>query len=332
LRLIIGDCCAENDEALLPLTAGFSQKLKIFLSSFFFIGNNVIYSKAGAVPSEKPARNQQSQHSSGIKITRKKLYVVAAVIVIAVVAVALLIPQGAAIIPLNVEYTVGEKMMYQTAEPLTYQPSNATTVVRPFVPDTGTVDLNATATVEVIAFDGETYTLNRTMTLDTGTSLVTASLIEKVNKTGYSTYLLAEGNALASNASSNSLTALLERPEVKVGESWQIPLDSSNENVSITGDMTLTFGGIQNITVPAGTYTVFRIDMSSSNVIMTTKTHASNSTTSMSSVISSSGETYIEYGTGRQIAYSMENTVYNEEIGLNYTLSANTTLVQHIKP
>jgi hypothetical protein len=272
-------------------------------------------------------------YSSGSKRFGKKLYTLAAIIVVAVVAVAFLIPQGAAIIPLSVEYTVEEKMIYQTTETITFQTSNTTTGLPPFGPDTSTVNLNATAIVEVIDFDGEVFTLNRTMSLETGVHPISVSLIEKVNKTGYSTYFLDEGNVLMSNASSsNPLTALLERPEVKVGESWQIPMNSGSANVNITGSMTLTFGGIQDIIVPAGTYTVFRIDTSSNNVVMTLKTPTSSTNMSVSTTISMNGQMYIEYGTGRQIASTMESTVHNEAVGLNYALSANTTLVQHIKP
>ena len=279
-------------------------------------------SKADTVPSEIS--------SLGSKRFGKKFYALAALIVVAVVAVALLIPQGAAIIPLSVEYTVGEKLVYQTTETITFQTSNTTVGLPPYGP-TGTVNLNATAIVEVVDFDNETYTLKHTMTLDTGAQLISASFIEKVNKTGYSTYLAVEGNVLTPNATSSIITGLLERPEVKVGESWQIPLSSTSANVSITGSMTLTFAGIENITVPAGTYQVFRIDASSSNVVITLKP-PSNINMSMSTIISSNGQMYIEYGTGRRIATTVESTVQNEAIGLNYTLSATTTLVQHIKP
>jgi hypothetical protein len=282
----------------------------------------VFNSKADTVPSEIS--------SLGRKRFGKKLYALGALIAIAVVAVALLVPQGAAIIPLSVEYTVGEKLVYHTAETIVYQTSNTTAGLPPYGP-TGTTNLNATTIVEVIDFDNETYTLNHTATLDTGAKPISASFIEKVNKTGYSIYLAVEGNVLTPNATSSIITGLLERPEVKVGESWQIPLTSTSAHVTVTGSMTLTFAGIENITVLAGTYQVFRIDAASSNVVMTVKL-PSNTNMSMSTIINSSGQIYIEYGTGRRIATTMESTVHNEAIGLNYTLSANTTLIQHIKP
>lgn len=293
----------------------------------------MLNSKADTVPSEKSSPNQVGMHSLGIKRFGKKIfYAIATIIVIAVIAVALLIPQGAATIPLTVEYTVGEKMIYNTTETITFQ-ANATAIPlgnASQIPNT--TDINSTLIVEVVDFDGECYTLNHTMMAMLGAP-VSMSFIEKVNKTGYSTYFLAEGaHVLASNMSSNPLTGLLERPEVKVGESWQIPLNSGNANINITGSMTLTFGGIQDISVPAGTYKVFKIDTTCGTLIMNYKTPTSNTNMSVSTTISMKGQIYIEYGTGRQIASIMESTVHNEAVGLNYTLSANTTLVQHIKP
>jgi spore germination protein YaaH len=81
--------------------------------------------------------------------------------------------------------------------------------------------------------------------------------------------------------------------------------------------------------VPAGTYQVFRIDTSTSNVT-TTFTHQSK-TSFMNTITSTKGQTYIEYGTGRQILFTTESIVYREGMR-NYTRSVNTTLVQHIKP
>ncbi|MCW4045052.1 MAG: hypothetical protein NWE94_05990 [Candidatus Bathyarchaeota archaeon] len=289
--------------------------------------------RAFSVPFDAPlAPNKPATYASYRRIA-KPLYVAAAVIAVVAVAVAFLVQQGAAIIPLSVEYTVGEKMIYHTTETIEYQPSNATTTdLPPFAPDLSKINVSATTIVEVTDFDNETYTLNHTSNLDTGTQLITASFVEKLNKTGYSTRIAVQGPVLPSNTTSSTvITGLLERPEVKVGETWEIPLSSTSPNVTITGAMTLTFAGIENITVPAGTYQVYRIDAASSNVTITINPQP-NTNTTISTIISSKGQMYIEYGTGRRIATTTQSTVYNEAIGLNYTLTANTTLIEHIKP
>jgi hypothetical protein len=277
----------------------------------------VVNSRTDTVSSEKPSLSQPERHSAGSKRFGKKLYAVATIIMIAVIAVALLIPQGAATIPLNVEYEIGEKMVYF--------------ITQAEILKTDTTTSNVTDIVEVIDFDGETYTLNHTIPVDTDVQSIRVSFIEKVNKIGYSTYFSAEGKVLPFDTpNSDTLTGLLERPEVKVGESWQIPISSTNPNIITTGTMTITFAGIQNITVPAGTYQVFRIDTSSSNVTTTFK-HQSKTNWSMNTITSMNGQTYIEYGTGRQILSTTESIVYRESMR-NYTRSVNTTLVQHIKP
>jgi hypothetical protein len=278
----------------------------------------LVKSRAHTVSSEKPPLNQPEMHSAGSKRFRKKLYAVATIIMIAVIAVALLIPQGAATIPLNVEYEIGEKMVYFITQADIFK--------------TDTKSSNLTDIVEVIDFDGETYTLNHTIPSDTDVQSIRVSFIEKVNKTGYSAYFSVEGNVLPFDTpNSDILTGLVDRPEVKVGESWQIPISSANPNIITTGTMTITFAGIQNITVPAGTYQVFRVDTSSSNVTTTFK-HQSGTNWSMNTIISMNSQTYIEYGTGRQIASTTESIIRMGTSTRNYTRAVNTTLVQHIKP
>jgi hypothetical protein len=278
----------------------------------------VVNSRTDTVSSEKPSLSQPERHSAGSKRFGKKLYAVATIIMIAVIAVALLIPQGAATIPLNAEYEIGEKLVYLITQAEIFK--------------TGATTSNLTDIVEVTDFDGETYTLNHTIPSDTDDQPIRVSFIEKVNKTGYSAYFSAEGKVLPfDNPNSNILTVLVDRPEVKVGESWQIPISSNNPNIITTGTMTITFAGIQNITVPTGTYQVFRIDTTSSNITTTFK-HQSGTNWNMNTVISMNSQTYIEYGTGRQIASTTESIISIGTSTRNYTRSVNTTLVQHIKP
>ena len=75
-----------------------------------------MFRKVNTSPSENPnSPDRPALHSAGIKRFGKKLYAITfALIAIVIVVVALLIPQGAAAIPLNVNYVVGEKMIYNT--------------------------------------------------------------------------------------------------------------------------------------------------------------------------------------------------------------------------
>ena len=296
--------------------------------------------KVNSVPSETPsAPSQPALRTSGIKRFGKKLYAVAAIVVIAVIAIALLIPQGAATIPLSVEYTVGEKMVYNTTETVTFQPDDTEMSTDQSGQIPNTIDINSTDIAEVLDFDGEYYTLNRTITGTLGHTPVSISFIERVNKTGYTGHFLpgATEQVMTSNMSDNPfVTALLDKPEVKVGDTWQVPLSSGNSKVSITGVLTIKFGGIQDITVPAGTYRVFKIDFSSSDFTMSAKlsTSANSTIAPFTTKISVSGQVYIEYGTCRQIQSNMQMVSSTQAVGASATIStsAQTTLVQHIKP
>jgi hypothetical protein len=102
--------------------------------------------------------------------------------------------------------------------------------------------------------------------------------------------------------------------------------------------MTITFGGIQNITVPAGTYEVFKVD-TLSNLTMSIKLPTSGNYTNPPFTVNMtiSGQTYIEYGTCRRIESNMQMTQMpssSQAGGTSATISisAKTTLVQHIKP
>jgi hypothetical protein len=289
-----------------------------------------MFNKANSVPSapEQPALQASSKKRFG-----RKLYVTAAaLVVLAVVAAALLIPQGAATIPLNVNFTVGEKMVYNTTEQITVLEYN-TTVGQP--PEDTII--NMTSIVEVVDFDGDYYTLNHTYTIVSGAFYPPSnsfSHLEKINKTGYSTYIFPGGTQTVTNASGNLyLTELLNRSEVKVGDKWTVPLDTGNANFGMTGELTMTFGGFQDITVPAGTYRVFRVDMTSSN--LTLRTSASGYGNNLHfAILTQSGTMYMEYGTLRPIKNTMQETVSIQSASVNYTysLTSQTELVQHIIP
>jgi hypothetical protein len=100
----------------------------------------------------------------------------------------------------------------------------------------------------------------------------------------------------------------------------------------------MTFGGIQDLTVPAGTYRVFRIDIASNKLQMTLNTSAGTSNPavqgSLSMNLGVNYQIYIEYGTMRQIKSTMQETASYQSTLFNMTvqMGMDTTLSQHIKP
>ena len=269
---------------------------------------------------EQPTLSNQSELLSTSPKSRKRLYAVLTLVAVVVIAVAFFIPKSAAAIPLSLNYQVGEKLVYTTTE----------TVTTPVGNITKTGSINSTSSLEVVDFDGEYYTLNKTidLMLDKPSSI---SMIEKINKTGYARYFLPGGTAaLFGNTSSNPvLASLLSKPDAKVGDIWQIPLNSGSSTIGTTGDLTLTFADIQEITVPAGTYKIFRIDIASNNLNSHVDVSAGRSDTSMSF----SGSIYLEYGTCRQIKSDIQIITTTQSTFMNYSISYNSqmTLTQHIK-
>jgi len=229
-----------------------------------------LYFKPFASSSELPSSAEQPIQLAKNKRFGKKFYAVIAVIAVAIIVSALFIPQGAATIPLDVNYTVGEKMVYDTTLTMTFDSSSTTlgSALSSLMPNTTSV--NAQQTIEVMSFDGENYLLNHTTIMTILNKPVSFSMLEKMNKTGYSTYLFNIGNTqqeipISGPTSNSYLAQVLSKPEAKVGESFTIPYPST-EGLQITGDLTVKFNGLEDLTTSAGTYKVFRIDMISNGI------------------------------------------------------------------
>jgi hypothetical protein len=304
-----------------------------------------MFVKTCSVPSDNPSAPVQS--STTISPKRKfgkKFYIAFAAVIVAVIIVAaLFVPQGSAVIPLEVNYAVGEKMVYDTVMTGTFQVDNSTLPSGMIGLGTPSMTLNSQETIEVIDFDGEYYTLNHTTTVTISGKPFSISMLERMNKTGYSTYMFNFGNTSlevpnTSVTGNNYLSQLLNKPEVKIGDTITVPFPSPSPLIAVTGDLTITFGGLEDLSVPAGNYKVFRIDIKSNNLKMSLNPPTSNSSIYTSMNISMNTEMnyqiYMEYGTLRQIKSTMQNAMSYHSSMMNYTmnLSNEMTLVQHIKP
>ncbi len=283
------------------------------------------------------APNQRELHHSSFKRLGKKPYVIgAAVVAVAVIACALLIPQGEASIQLNVNYAVGEKMVYVTIMSGTFESFNETSSSKSPSPKNYTA--SATDSIEVVDFDNECYTLNHTMTLN---NIATAfSMLEKMNKTGYSSYIFNIGNRTqeAPNngiTSSSYLAQLLSKPEVKVGDTITVPYPAFS-GITTNGDLKISFKGYEDVSTPAGTFRVFKVEMTSENITMHLDT--SNPEINVSSKLSMRYTAYLESGTMRLIKSTMQENVSTQSTfhltELNYAmhLTMDMTLNQDIKP
>jgi hypothetical protein len=305
---------------------------------------NSIRAKLFAISSELPSSNEQPISSSPVKRRwlGKKFFALVAITAVAIIAVALFVPLGQAVIPLNVDYTVGEKMVYDSTITASYDNApSATTGFSAIMPKNTTI--NSQQTIEVTGFDGEYYTLNHTMTMNLSNRPITISMIEKMNKTGYSAYLLNLGSSqqeIPNNGftSTSYLAQLLNQPEVKVGDSVNVPFPTGNSSLGITGDLKMTFKGIEDLTVPAGTYKVFRIDITGNDLKMNYQSPLrglSNFTPLNITIgMDMNYQIYMEYGTMRQIKASMQESISTQSSTMNYgmKMSMDMTLIEHTKP
>jgi hypothetical protein len=201
--------------------------------------------------------------------------------------------------------------------------------------------VSARQTVAVIAFDGEYYTLNQTTTMMLFDKPLRVSMLQRMNKTGCSTYLFNVGGTEheipdTSFDSNSYLTQLLSRSEVKVGDSINVPFPSAVSSMGMAGGLTMTFRGIEDITVPAGTNKVFRIDITSHGLSMSYNPSMTTMGMNLTAKtdIDLNYHIYMEYGTLRQIKSTMQEAVSLQSSTMNYMMSLSTgmTLNEHVKP
>lgn len=177
--------------------------------------------------------------------------------IIVIIGAFLLVPQGNAnIVPLGVHYTAGEKLTYDVTTSTSSQTGNTST----------SYSSQGTLTVEVVSFDGSTYTLNYTTTNSLAGYSMTTSRLLQVKETDMVNVLTLLPVALQQytstvNDTNPIVTAVFNQSQAKVGDTWQIPLNTPQTGAS-AGEITITFKAIQDLTVPAGNFKVFRIDFS----------------------------------------------------------------------
>lgn len=237
------------------------------------------------------------------KRSRKRIYTFLGIVAVVAVAstlifVFLTVPNVGATIPLEYNYTPGESLTY-----------NATITGNSLTPETVTVSM------DIISFDGENYTLNETMPLD--------SFTENVNKTGASLPNVWQA------VYCRPFGSFFPKDEARVGETWQVPMSSGDSTYYVfNGTITYKFGDIQDITVPAGTYKVFKADVSGSNLTMVVKL----STGKIYENMTITSQIYMEYGTccliESETQENMSMALNNQSIPAVYDGSVQTILIE----
>ncbi len=194
----------------------------------------------------------------------KKLYTIAgglAVLVIIAVT-ALLIPQGSSSpVQLSLQYTVGDHMVYDISSTVTGQQTG--------IPLSSPTVYNSTISLDVLSFDGENYVLNETLTTTIINHPLPPITLNVSKNNYYDNFMAPGGPAIFYNINNNpTLVSYLAKSQVNIGDVWQMPVNTGNASLGLTGEITMKFSGFQDLTVPAGTYKTFKIDTSTDNLTM----------------------------------------------------------------
>jgi hypothetical protein len=231
------------------------------------------------------------------------------------------------LLPLTYNYTSGEEMDYN----LSYNVTNLTiSPVNQNVSETGTLALN------IISFDGENYTINETLTIHILNQTFATSATYAMNKTGYITPVNSTAETSMMLSWFFDFNMMFQKSQAEPGDTWQVPFSTlmpNTPNATLNGNLNETFGDIQNLTVPAGTYRVFNLNLSGANLTMvSTIPYPINQ--SMFENFTLNGQTYLEYGTCRMIQTNLQMSItYSTGTQTsNETLTEQVELVKHINP
>lgn len=285
-------------------------------------GVKVLAESGGSSVSGEPVPPPPPTSVEPIRKSRKRLYAVLGIVLVAVlisvVVITFFVPRGLGeTIPYGFNYAVGEKMVYDL--------SLSVNAGGQSMSETGTISM------EVLSFDGGNYTINETVAFTVqGMPQQEVSFTVRMNKFGQMTDFSGVPSEMQSIYSMfggvPGFGSAFNKTEARVGESWQLPLDFGNSTFSMSGTMNYKFGEVQNVTMDAGPFKTFKIDISTSDV------HASMSGVSMN--IDMHGWILQEYGTCRLIDMNMEatETVSGQGQSMTMTMSMQMTLRQYITP
>jgi hypothetical protein len=252
--------------------------------------------------------------------------------VLLVAAVSITFP-ARAVIPLDIDFKVGEKLIYDTTTTRVYtSEENSSQSSLPNVDSTKEI-------IDVTGYDGQSYTLNHTV--QNLNQSIRTLFTETLSTTGASILHIKMGDDTVNGSGGryafvpNVLELLTKEPQARVADSWRIPYESSSAEAS--GDLIITFYGLENLTVPAGTYNVFKVGIRSDNI----NVHYTVLRNGFEAKVAEDFniQIYFEYGSLRQIKYDSQGSISIEQVGdqsflngIPKSVQEETVLIKHTKP
>lgn len=270
-----------------------------------------------------------------LKRSRRKLYAVISVLIVVSIILAsflALAPSGETM-DLNLKYSIGERMVYQTTGYQTHEWINTS------LPSPGSdihynnSTIHTIKPIEVIGESNNLYSVNLN-TQSEQTDYPPFYGIENVSKNPCNSFLTGYGAPLIFDSASNNaeLAAYYHKTSVRAGDIWTLQL-SGNTSFALVGQVTIKFAGIQELTVPAGTYRTMRIDVSS-NILTYDPNGPSPVIRTKDMTLQFNGTTYLEQSTCRLIKADCSQVFTWNASGVNSTntLHSQEILIQQTKP
>ena len=298
-----------------------------------FLNNNF---RAIPDPTESPQQNELTPQP---RKNRKKLYL--AVVATAIIATLVIVAFAATFfIPKDSNGTIFTGLNYRIGEKMTYAHSTTMSTQIGSLPSYS-VTSTSTETKEVSNFDGENYTFNCAATTTTLGKTTINNYTEKVDKISFISTLSTSFSTLfqiiAPNVTANSLmSGQYNQSEAKTGDTWKIPLNTTDAGAAITGDMSITFDSKQGLTTPAGAFKVYKVELSSANITV----DLSNSTASYgletleTFQTTVSGQMYMEQNSGLLVQSNVHtaSTIKTNGQNVNLGITIQTNLQEHSVP
>jgi hypothetical protein len=269
-----------------------------------------------------------------MKRSRRKLYaaVSAVAVVIILSASFVFVPPGETM-DFWLSYSIGERMVYNVTEVVVNQKTNTSIAGLPQA--TGTNYFNSTIAYEVMNITNGCYIIDETQApslTDHGKQTNPTTLNVSINPC-YSVLIPQGGPLIFFNASNNpTIAAYLEETSIRTGAYvWTLPLNCANASLGLTGQVIVAFVGIEEVTVPAGTYRAVRITITSSNL---TVNPDSNSPYPKGMTLQFNATTYLEKSTCRLIKTELTQETHLSGLGIENTTTVHIeeALIQYTKP
>jgi hypothetical protein len=260
-----------------------------------------------SLPSSKPTT----------KRSRRSFYaIVSAIVVVIILYASFLVAPPGETMDLRLDYSVGERMVYDKTEVIVNQSLNMSA---PETVDTDT--FNSTINIEVLSETAEGYVISENQA------------IVNVSRNPLLSVLLPSGAPLIFwNASSSpTLGPYFEETSIRTGDVWTLPLDCANASLGLTGTVTVTYAAIEEVTVPAGTYRAIRIEIQSS---ILTINPDSQTPYQKGMTLQFNATTYLEQTTCRLIKTELSQETHLNTSGVDAiaTVHIEQVLTQQTKP